>query len=243
MVHRYEVPLCLRACALEEDGRHVRAAFDSRRGFVREHQADGAGGEVLLDEPLFPVRATLVDHEMPVMALLLEEKAQLRVRPDRLAALGAGTGPWLASLKAAVRQGLADETPIDLAWRDAHGDHLARRPLGELRELVLDAVPGRRIGYVTDLRFTPANVQRLQALMAQGEAGEAGVDVLYIESVFLHADAAQAARKNHLTARQAGQVARAVGARRVVPFHFSPRYRGQEQALRDEVAAAHAAAT
>lgn len=246
VVHRYEVPLCLQACALEEDGRHVRAVFDSRRGFVRERQADGAGGQVLLDEPLFRVRATLVDHEMPVMALLLEEKAQLRVRPDRLAAMGLGTGAWLATLKAAVRQGLADDTPIDLAWRDAQGSHAARRPLGELRELVLDAVPGRRIGYVTDLRFTPANVQRLQALMAQGEpgeageAGEAGVDVLYIESVFLHADAAQAARKNHLTARQAGQIARAVGARRVVPFHFSPRYRGQEQALRDEVAAAHA---
>jgi ribonuclease Z len=59
------------------------------------------------------------------------------------------------------------------------------------------------------------------------------VDQLFIESVFLDADRAHAQRKNHLTARQAGQIAREVGARAVVPFHFSPRY-GQRAA---EVAA------
>lgn len=57
-----------------------------------------------------------------------------------------------------------------------------------------------------------------------------GVDLLFIESVFLDEDRDQAARKNHLTARQAGEIARRVGAKAVVPFRFSPRYeeRGAE---------------
>ena len=60
-------------------------------------------------------------------------------------------------------------------------------------------------------------------------------DLLYIESVFSDADRDQAARKNHLTARQAGEIARRLRAKRVVPFHFSPRYRGTEAALVAEI--------
>jgi ribonuclease Z len=62
-----------------------------------------------------------------------------------------------------------------------------------------------------------------------------GADVLLIESVFLDEDAAHAARKFHLTARQAGSIARAAAAGQVIPFHFSPRYAGREAALRREL--------
>jgi ribonuclease Z len=186
---------------------------------------------VLLDEPLFRVRATIVDHEMPVLAFAIEETAQVRVAVDRIAAMGLATGPWLRTLKRAVLAGAADDTPVDLAWRDRDGEHAGRRSVGELRPLVLDTVPGRRIGYVTDLRFTPGNVERLAALLGD-------VDLLFIESVFLERDRDQARRKNHLTARQAGEIAALLRARKVVPFHFSPRYRGEEALLREEVAAA-----
>jgi ribonuclease Z len=92
-------------------------------------------------------------------------------------------------------------------------------------------VPGRRIGYVTDLRYTEANLRALDDLLA-------GVDLLFIESVFLEAEAGHAARKNHLTATQAGAIARRLGARAVVPFHFSPRYEGRAAEVRAEVQAA-----
>ena len=51
-------------------------------------------------------------------------------------------------------------------------------------------------------------------------------------------DLEHARRKNHLTARQAGQVARESGARGVVPFHFSPRYGQRAAELVAEVNAA-----
>jgi ribonuclease Z len=233
VVHRYEVPMTIEAHALEADGSHVHARFSSLRRFERD-DADGTDdviadtkGDVLLDEPLVRVRASVVDHEMPVLAFALEEKAQVRVAADRIAAMGLTADAWLRTLKDAVLLGAPDDTPIDVAWRDRHGAHLQQHTIGELRPVVLDMVPGRRIGYVTDLRFT----DQLMHLLAD-------VDLLHIESVFLHADRDHALRKNHLTARQAGEIAHRLRARHVVPFHFSPRYRGREVELRTELFAA-----
>jgi ribonuclease Z len=233
VVHRYPDPTVLEVHALEADGARTHARFDSRRHFEREDVAADppSASDLLLDDPLFAVRARIVDHEMPVLAFAIEEKAQLRVAADRIAGMGLATGAWLRTLKRAVLAGAPDETPIDIAWMDGDGAHAARRSVGELRPLVLDTVPGRRIGYVTDLRFSEANIAQLEALLADA-------DLLHIECVFSAAESDHAARKNHLTAPQAGEIARRLRARRVVPFHFSPRYRGREEALRAELTAA-----
>jgi ribonuclease Z len=47
-----------------------------------------------------------------------------------------------------------------------------------------------------------------------------------------------AAERSHLTAHQAGWLAREAGAKRLAPFHLSPRYKGREQEILDEAAAA-----
>ena len=233
VVHRYELPMVIEAHAVDVDGSRAHACFDSLHRFQRRDAAAGPGGgdDLLHDEALFAVRARVVDHEMPVLAYALEEKARLHVATERIAAMGLATGAWLRELKRAVLEGRPDDTPVELAWQDRAGGHVERRTVGELRPLVLDTVPGRRIGYVTDLRFTEANVEQLLRLLGD-------VDLLYIESVFLDADREHARRKNHLTARQAGEIARRLRARQVVPFHFSPRYRGREAALQAEVQAA-----
>jgi ribonuclease Z len=232
MVHRYEMELVIEAIELCTDGHGRRARFSSRRRFDREGDAPfEAAGDVLHEEPTFRVRGRFVDHGTPCLAYAIEEKASLKVQKARLEAAGLTTGPWLRELKQAVLQGAAGDVPIRLIWRDRAGEHASTRRVDELRHLVLDEVPGRRIGYVTDLRCTEANVQALDALLH-------GADVLFIESVFLDADREHALRKNHLTARQAGWIARQVGAKSVVPFHFSPRYDGREQRLLDEAKAA-----
>ncbi|AKJ27538.1 ribonuclease Z [Caldimonas brevitalea] len=221
VVQRYEVALTIEAREVSPDGRGRCARFDSRTAFTRgDEAAFTLDDDVLHDEATFRVRARFVDHEMPVLAYALEEKARVRVAPDRLAALGVTTGPWLRELKHAVLTGAPDDLPIELRWRDRDGEHSMVRPLAELRPLVLDVVAGRRIGYVTDLRCTEANVEQLVRLLTD-------VDLLHIETVFLDEDRAHALRKNHLTAAQAGAIARRLRARALVPFHFSPRYEGR----------------
>jgi hypothetical protein len=68
----------------------------------------------------------------------------------------------------------------------------------------------------------------------------AGANLLLMEAPFLAVDAQRAAQKYHLTTHQAGTLARAAGAKTVIPFHFSPRYNGLETQLRDELAVAFA---
>jgi hypothetical protein len=65
-----------------------------------------------------------------------------------------------------------------------------------------------------------------------------GADALFIEAPFAAADAAMALDRRHLTARAAGEIARETGVGRIEPFHFSPRYLGQEALLLAKVAAA-----
>jgi ribonuclease Z len=232
VVHRYEVGLVIEAREVDTDGGGRRACFSSRTGFEREAStAFGPAGDVLHEELAFRVRGCFVDHGLPCLAYAIEEKAHVSVARDRLAALGVSTGAWLADLKRAVLTAAPETTPIPMRWRDRRGEHAMTRSLGELKHLVLNVAPGRRIGYVTDLRHTESNVETLSRLLS-------GVDLLFIESAFLDADAGHATRKHHLTAGQAGRIARAVGARAVVPFHFSPRYGDRASELVAELRAA-----
>jgi ribonuclease Z len=100
-------------------------------------------------------------------------------------------------------------------------------PLGTLRT-VLTVTPGQKIGYVTDAADTAANRAAIIGLVQNA-------DLLFIEAAFAEADTALAAERAHLTTVAAGQIAREAGVRRVEPFHFSPRYSGEEERMLNEV--------
>jgi ribonuclease Z len=223
VVHRYEVPLVIEVHEALPGGGGRRAEFSSLERFGRAgDEAWAPHRDVLHAEEGFRVRARFLDHDIVCLAFALEEATHVNVWKNRLAEMELPTGPWLREARRALVAGAPEATPISIDWRDREGDHRLVRPLGELRP-AFELVPGRRIGYVTDIRHTEANLVALDALLAD-------VDLLFIESVFLHADVEHAERKNHLTARQAGEIARRLRARAVVPFHFSPRYenRGAE---------------
>lgn len=228
LVHNYEVALEIEVHEFRPDGTRRGAVFSSRDRFARTDEQEAAwDGDLLHDEDQFRVRGRFVDHAIPVLAFALEEKARVAVNTQRLQAAGFTTGAWLRTLKAAVLSGAPGDTPVELRWLDREGEHAQRRTADELRPLVLDETPGRCVGWVTDLKGSAADAAQLQALLH-------GVDVLHIECVFLDADREHAARKHHLTARRAGEIARLVGARQLVPFHFSPRYEGRAAELAQE---------
>ena len=88
-------------------------------------------------------------------------------------------------------------------------------------------MPGQGVCYVTDVAGHDDNRRALIALLREA-------DVAFIEAVFLDEDRAHAARKAHLTAAQAGAIAREAGVKVAVPFHFSTRYFPEEQRLHEE---------
>jgi ribonuclease Z len=230
LVDGYDQDLVFEVMELLPDDSARRATFRCRAAFRREREEaltlhDG----VLRDEENFCVRVTHLDHRIDVLAFMLEEKAHLNVWKNRLDEMGLPTGAWLQELKRAVRRGEPDDYPLQLRWREGGQERLRCLPLGELRARVLQMVPGQRIGYVTDAVYDAANAQRILALTHDA-------DVLFIEAPFLERDAARAAQRYHLTAHQAGTLAREARVKAVVPFHFSPRYEDEgAQVLRDEL--------
>lgn len=229
VAERYPGDFTLVAHEVSAEGRLRKAQFRSRASFVREDLPGASISEgVLLDEPHFRVRAALLDHGIPCLGFALEEKARVNVWRNRLAEMGLAVGPWLNELKRQVAEGAPDDAPVRAWWRNREGEHEHIVALGEVKARALSIAPGWKLAYVTDIRYHAENEARVASLAADA-------DVLYIESVFLSSEADHAARKHHLTAEQAGCIARAARARQVVPFHFSPRYLGREEELRAEV--------
>ncbi|MEW6271166.1 MAG: ribonuclease Z [Thermodesulfobacteriota bacterium] len=212
-----------------------RSVFRACTGFRREEaeplpaqaSSPSSATPVLVDEGHFRVRAAITDHRIPCLAFAIDEPTHLNVDGERLARAGFAPGRWLAELKDALRAGLPDDTRLAVLRTDRTQAEL---PLGELRGLVR-VTPGQKLGYIVDTRFLPENLAVLLPVMHNA-------DVLFCESPFLDEDRDQAAMRYHLTAAEAGTIGRLARARRLKVFHYSPRYQGRGDLLRQEAEAA-----
>ena len=233
LVENYATDFVITAHELDASGHLQRAQFRSRARFEREALPEkGAPDGVLLDCASFRVRTIPLEHHaIPSLAFAFEEHTHINVWKNRLDELELPTGQWLTNLKEQVRVGAPDNTPIRVHWRTRNGAHDKIFPLGELKTKVLEFVPGQKVCYVTDVADNPRNREALARFLR-------GADLLFIEAVFLAEDRGHAERKAHLTARAAGEIARAAAMRSAVPFHFSARYLGREDELRREFEAA-----
>ncbi|MET4492866.1 MBL fold metallo-hydrolase [Bradyrhizobium sp. LA7.1] len=171
------------------------------------------------------VSAAILEHGTPCLAFALREAAHVNIWKNRLSEHGLPVGPWLRSLKQAVVERRADDHLIRIDGSATSDDRLV--PLGSLRDL-LTVTAGQKIAYVTDVADTPANRAAITALVQNA-------DILFIEAAFAEADVALARNRAHLTTMAAGEIARQANVRRVEPFHFSPRYAGDEVRMLAEV--------
>ncbi|HEU4623833.1 MAG TPA: MBL fold metallo-hydrolase [Steroidobacteraceae bacterium] len=229
LVQNYATDFVVEARELQSDGRVARAQFRSRARFQREPlPVERATDGVLLEDPQFRVRARALEHhDIVSLAFSFEEGTHINVWKSRLEARRLPSGPWLTELKRQVRAGAPDDTPIHIRWRTREGAREEVLPLGELKRDILEFVPGKKLCYVTDIGGHERNLERVVDFVRDA-------DLLFIEAVFLEADAELAARKAHLTTMQAGEIARRAQVKRAEPFHFSSRYRGSEAAHREE---------
>jgi ribonuclease Z len=233
LVHNYLSDFTLRVTEVDGNGAGRYASFRCINAFRREDETSVTCPEnVLLREPAMQVYCTLLDHGgIPCLAYALQEQAHVNVWKNRLQELGLPVGGWLRDMKQAVLRNEPEQWQIQVAWREdgAHQERLVS--LAELKP-ALRIVPGQKIAYVTDVAWHDDNVARIVELARNA-------DLLFIEAAFMESDAEHGKRKFHLTARQAGEIARAAHAGSAIPMHFSPRYQGLDRvSLRAEVEAA-----
>jgi ribonuclease Z len=185
------------------------------------------GRFTVLSDPMFTVRTVSLNHRIPSFAYSLEEQFHINVNKQKLHEANLPVGSWLKDVKQYIWQGQPDEFRFTATLYDEHHREERELILGEIKERFCTISRGQKIAYVVDARYDEENETKIIALAH-------GADLLYCESPYLDVDAENARNRYHLTARQAGLMARKAQVRNLVVFHFSPRYTGQGEALQRE---------
>jgi ribonuclease Z len=211
-----------------------RALFRATDGFrqveqpIRPLVPEPATGQfTVLHDPMFTVRAVSLNHRVPSFAYSLEEPFHINVNKQKLHEADLPVGSWLKDVKQYIWQGRPDEFRFTATLYDEHHREERELILGEIKKRFCTISRGQKIVYIVDARFDEENEAKIISLAR-------GADALYCESPYLDVDAAKARDRYHLTARQAGLMARRAQVRDLVVFHFSPRYTGQGEALKRE---------
>jgi len=211
-----------------------RALFCATNGFhlieqpARPLASEPSTGQfIILNDPMFTINAVALNHRIPSFAYSLQEQFHINVNKQKLHEAGLPIGAWLKDVKQYIWQGQLDTFRFWATLYDEHRRQEREFVLGEVKERFLTISRGQKLTYVVDARFDEENEAKIVSL-AQG------ADLFYCESPYLDVDAEKARDRYHLTARQAGLMARKAQVRDFVVFHFSPRYTGQGEVLKRE---------
>lgn len=169
------------------------------------------------EHPHYSVRAIRLDHKIISIAYCLEERFHININKDRLDRLGLPSGKWLRQLKDYIWEGRPDTWPVTILADSAQENGRKEIALGELKKEIVTITQGKKIVYISDCRGIEKNFLKIISFAS-------GADVIFCEAAFLERDREKAFKRGHLTARQAGYIAREAGAKELKVIHFSPRY-------------------
>ena len=193
------------------------SCFICSEQFMCEDEGAVSFEGIIEENPHFKVESVQLDHRIPSLAFSLKERSHINVNKDSLVKEGYAVGPWLRELKEYIWEGKPDDFIVEIPDSGNGKTSFQEVALGDLKRKIISITPGQKIVYVADCCYTRDNVDRVVQL-AQG------ADVLFCEAAFLEKDREKALTKGHLTARQAGLIARQAGVKLLQVFHFSPRY-------------------
>jgi ribonuclease Z len=211
-----DYPLQLRVGEISQSSIHY-SCFICSEQFMCEDEGTASFEGIIVENPHFKVESVQLDHGIPSLAFSLMERFHINVNKDSMVKEGFAVGPWLRELKGYIWEGQPEDLMVRVPGSRDGQTSFRNVTLGDLKQKIISITPGQKIAYVADCRYTPDNVDRIVKL-AQG------ADTLFCEAAFLEKDSEKAMLKGHLTARQAGLIAREAGAKLLQVFHFSPRY-------------------
>lgn len=206
LIHEY--PLRIEVCSVHDD--MVRfSSFHAENRFRRTDNGSAVFNGVLLKEPLFTVKAALLNHQVPCLGFTIEEDFHININKDGLNAMELPVGPWLSELKKSIRAHEPGDTECTVAGR--------KFMLGDLAKTAT-ITRGQKIAYITDVAANDQNIHAIIDLVRDS-------DTLYCEAYFMEQDRDRAFERFHLTAKMTGTIAREAQAKNLVVMHFSPKYR------------------
>jgi ribonuclease Z len=230
LVRNYSEALVLNVTEIRPDQR-ITQILDCRNGFIPSPaQAEINGDLTAYQDPELTVHAAVLDHQIPCLGFSVKERFHVNILKSRLDAMGLPVGPWLSAFKALLFREADATTEIEVPGEPPHAG-VRTFELGYLASEIVAITPGQKTAYVADVIFSRRNEEKIIELAEKA-------DHLFIEAAFLEKDRHIAATKFHLTARQAGCIARKAGIKQLTVFHHSPRYLGQAHLLIEEARAA-----
>jgi ribonuclease Z len=226
LVENYDDGLNIKATEIVA-GKHTTQIFKCREGFVpAPPTTDAHHLPETYEEPEFCIQTAILDHQIPSLAFSVKERFHVNILKPRLEQLGLTVGPWVNRFKELLFKKVDPNTPIQ-AQPVRAVDKPVTFKIGELSHRIARITPGQKIAYIADALYSENNINKIIDLAH-------GADHLYIEAAFLEKDREIAKEKHHLTAHQAGTLARKSKVRALSIFHHSPRYMDQAHVLREE---------
>ena len=165
------------------------------------------------------VKCEILQHRIPSICYIFEEKFKINILKNKLNEYGFEVGPWLRELKNYIYENQLEKVIIY---------NNKNFKVKDLAERITKITPGIKIAYITDLVFSKENINKIKKLTDE-------VSILYIESTFLNKDSHRARERYHLTARQAGYIAKILNAKKVYPMHISPINIGKYHIVKEEL--------
>ena len=199
-----------------------RARFACKKKFRKEELKD----EIIENAVFFSgedhtVKGIVLDHKTPCIAYFFEERFHVNIIKEKLSKYGLETGKWLTELKNFIYNDNLEQEMVVCN---------KKYKVLELKELFTKITPGNKISYITDIQFSKRNIDLIKKHIQ-------GTTYLYIEAPFLNSERARARERYHLTAKQAGYIAKLSKAKKVIPFHVSPIHTGEFNLIKKEIMA------
>jgi len=207
------------------------ALFICAEQFLCEEGEQVPFEQVVEENPHFKIECVHLDHKIPCLAFSLRECFHININKDMVRKLGYAVGPWLRELKEHIWEGKPESTVVRVPLDRGDTVELREAALGDLREKIVTITAGQKIAYVADCRHSRENEEKIVKLVE-------GADIFFCEAAFLEKDRDKADAKDHLTAKQAGLLARRAGVKSLKVFHFSPRYEECPEMLEQEAQSA-----
>lgn len=212
-------PLEVRLLQVRNGGLEAyRFALENR--FAKEEVARRPmHGGILVENDTYRVRCAVLEHRVPVLGFALEYKARVHLIKERVETLPLRPQE-IGKFKAFLENG-ANRGKQFAVGEKMYGYETLKNEYSYLQK-------GLKIAYVTDVGYSQENRRRIVELAK-------GSDVLYMEATFLEKDRERAEKYRHLTAKQAGLIAKEAAVGKLIVFHHSKRYITRPQSVLEEV--------